>query len=39
MDSFPEFENITEMPPVATVRESGTLSLSGVGGDSGIGEG
>ena len=37
MDSFPKFEDIPSMPPLATVEDSGRLSLSGAGGDSEMG--
>ena len=37
MDSFLEFEELPPMPPVATVRYSGTFYLSGAGGDIGMG--
>ena len=37
MDSFSEFEDLPTILPVSTVRYSGMLSLSGAGGDSGMG--
>ena len=39
MDSFSGFDELPPMTLVATVRDSGTLSLFGAGGDCGMGEG